>query len=181
MVLADGVALPEEVKLLEKIYLQLGLERTSVYSDIHAGHDGAKTLAQSTSASTGGTTPGFNLDQSKIAALKESSDKIAQRLADIFVEEPAPSPVVAEVPAEPMQSNNILGLDENHSAFARMLMSRPIWERAELLDVAQDLNIMLDGALEKLNEASLDELDTTFTEGDDPIEINAELIESLTQ
>lgn len=27
------------------------------------------------------------------------------------------------------------------------------------------LEIMLDGALEKLNEASLDALDTTFTEG----------------
>jgi tellurite resistance protein len=181
MVLADGVALPEEVKVLEKIYLQLGLERTTVYSDIHAGHGGAMPAAQSPSVSSGSTAPGFTLDQSKIAALKESSDKIAQRLADIFVEEAPPAPAAAEVPAEPQQSNAILGLDENHSAFARMLMSRPTWERAELLDVAQDLNIMLDGALEKLNEASLDELDTTFTEGDDPIEINAELIESLTQ
>lgn len=177
MVLADGVALPEEVKLLEKIYLQLGLERTSVYSDIHAG---AKTQSQSSSASSESAAPGFTLDQSKIAALKESSDKIAQRLADIFVEEAVPTPAVAEIPAEPQPSSTILGLDETHSAFARMLMSRPTWERAELLDVAHDLNIMLDGALEKLNEASLDELDTTFTEGDDPIEINAELIESMT-
>ena len=182
MVLADGVALPEEVKLLEKIYLQLGLERTSVYSDIHAGHGGgAKTQSQSSSATNGNATPGFTLDQSKIAALKESSNKIAQRLADIFVDEAAPAPVIAEIPAEPQHSNAILGLDQTHSAFARMLISRPTWERAELLDVAHDLNIMLDGALEKLNEASLDELDTTFTEGDDPIEINAELIESLTQ
>lgn len=181
MVLADGAALPEEVKVLEKIYLQLGLERTTVYSDIHAGHGGATPASQATSVSSGSTAPSFTLDQSKIAALKESSDKIAQRLADIFVEEVAPTPVAAEVNAEPQQSNAILGLDENHSAFARLLMSRPTWERAELLDVAQDLNIMLDGALEKLNEASLDELDTTFTEGDDPIEINPELIESLTQ
>lgn len=181
MVLADGIALPEEVKLLEKIYLQLGLERTAVYSDIHAGHAGAKPPTQPTSASNGNTTPGFTLDQSKIAALRESSDKIAQRLADIFVEEATPTPVVAEIPAEPQHSNAILGLDQTHSAFARMLISRPTWERAELLDVAHDLNIMLDGALEKLNEASLDELDKTFTEGDDPIEINAELIESLTQ
>jgi tellurite resistance protein len=181
MVLADGVALPEEVKVLEKIYLQLGLERTTVYSDIHAGHGGALPAAQSPSPSGGSTALGFTLDQSKIAALKESSDKIAQRLADIFVDEAPPASAVAEVPAEPQQSNAILGLDESHSAFARMLMSRPTWERAELLDVAQDLNIMLDGALEKLNEASLDELDTTFTDGDDPIEINPELIESLTQ
>lgn len=181
MVLADGVASPEEVRLLEKIYLQLGLERTTVYSDIHAGHAGAKTQSQSSTASSGSTASGFILDQSKIAALKESSDKIAQRLADIFIEEAAPAPAVAEVSAEPQHSNAILGLDETHSAFARILMSRPTWERAELLDLAQDLNIMLDGALEKLNEASLDELDTTFTEGDDPIEINAELIESMTQ
>jgi uncharacterized tellurite resistance protein B-like protein len=181
MVLADGIALPEEVKLLEKIYLQLGLERTSVYSDIHAGHGGAKTQSPSSSVSSGNAVPDFALDQSKIAALKESSDKIAQRLADIFVEDTPPIPSVQEAPEQPQHSNTVLGLDAIHSTFARMLMSRPTWERAELLDVAQDLNIMLDGALEKLNEASLDELNTTFTEGDDPIEINAELMESMTQ
>ncbi|MEB0258448.1 TerB N-terminal domain-containing protein [Undibacterium sp. 5I1] len=177
MVLADGVPLPEEVKLLEKIYLQLGLERTTAYSDIHAGHAVAKMPAQSPSVSA----PGFTLDQSKIAALKESSDMIAQRLAAIFVEDTVPESAPAEIRAEHPQSNTILGLDESHSAFARLLVSRSTWERAELLDVAQDLNIMLDGALEKLNEASLDELDTTFTDGNDPIEINAEMIESLTQ
>ncbi|GJJ02092.1 hypothetical protein RugamoR64_26300 [Duganella rhizosphaerae] len=181
MVLADGVALPEEVKLLEKIYLQLGLERTTAYSDIHSAHAGALSQSQPSNLSGERVATGFALDPLKIAALKESSDKIAQRLADIFVEETAPVSTVQEAPAEPQHSNTILGLDDAHSAFARLLMSRLTWDRAELLDAAQDLNIMLDGALEKLNEASLDELDTTFTEGDDPVEINAELIESMAQ
>jgi hypothetical protein len=74
-----------------------------------------------------------------------------------------------------------MGLDEAHSAFARMLTSRSSWQRAELANVADDLAIMLDGGLERINEASLDQHDVFFTEGDDPIEINPEIVEKLAQ
>lgn len=181
MVLADGVALPEEVKVLEKIYLYLELERVAVYSDIHSGHSNALSQPDPNQLRSECAAPGFALDPVKIAALKEESEKIARRLAAIFVDELAPEPAVQQAAPEPQHSNSFLGLDLAHSTFARLLMSRTIWQRAELIDVAQDLNIMLDGALEKLNEASLDELDTTFSEGDDPVEINPELIENMTQ
>jgi hypothetical protein len=45
--------------------------------------------------------------------------------------------------------------------------------------VANDLEIMLDGALERLNEATLDTYDIPCTDGDDPIEINLEIIEKI--
>jgi tellurite resistance protein len=178
MVLADGIVAPDEVRTLEKIYVQLGLDRTAAYSAIHAGH-AANSPQSVLSQSVQADRPlGFTLDPSKIAMLKESSDRIAERLATIFagdVEEPA-----AQQGGEPQVSSSVLGLDEVHSAFARVLITRESWQRAEALDVASDLNIMLDGALEKLNEASLDTLDTNFTDGDDPIDINSEIKERLT-
>lgn len=181
MVLADGIALPEEVKVLEKIYLYLDLERVAVYSDIHSGQSGASSQLNRDQQKSKYTTPGFVLDPVKIAALKEESEKIASRLAAIFVDEVVQEPAAQQAAADPQHCSSLLGLDIVHSAFARLLMSRPTWQRTELIDVAKDLNIMLDGALEKINEASLDELDTTFSEGDDPVEINPDLIESMTQ
>ena len=38
---------------------------------------------------------------------------------------------------------------------------------------------MPDGALEHLNEAAFDAHDVSFSEGDDPIEINPELLEAI--
>ena len=40
--------------------------------------------------------------------------------------------------------------------------------------------MMLDGALERVNEAALDKLDARIAEGDDPIEIAQDLLERTT-
>jgi uncharacterized tellurite resistance protein B-like protein len=181
MVLADGVATPEEVRMLEKIYQQLGLERGSVYSSIHSSRpqgpaQAKKTVPYGTSENT------FVLDAAKIAALKESSAQIAERLAEIFTDDPEiPSPAAPEPLAEPGSPLTLLSLDQVHSVFARILITRQAWQRSELLDVAQDLDIMLDGALERINEASLDEFGIPFTEGDEPVEITPEIREKITQ
>jgi tellurite resistance protein len=73
----------------------------------------------------------------------------------------------------------LLGLDDAHSTFLRLLVSRPRWTRQELLDAAADLELMLDGAMEQVNEASLDHWDEPLTDGDDPVEINQELAQRL--
>jgi tellurite resistance protein len=181
MVLADGVVAPEEIRVLEKIYLQLGLEKTAAYSAIH--HAQAATFQPSPMPETAAirTPPGFSLDAAKIAALKESSDRIALRLAEIFADETDDPPILQLAAAATPKANTLLGLDDAHSAFARKLMSRDSWQRAELSDIAHSLHIMLDGALEKINEASLDALDSPFTDGDDPVDINPEMNERLSQ
>jgi TerB-C domain len=57
-------------------------------------------------------------------------------------------------------------------------LTRPSWSRAELNDIAADMEMMLDGALERVNEAALDRLDARIADGDDPIEIAQDLLES---
>src|SRR3546814_20307771 len=80
---------------------------------------------------------------------------------------------------EPEASTKILALDEAHSSLVRLLLSRPSWSRAELLDAASDLDLMLDGALERINEASFDVNDAPLIEGDDPLIINSDVMEKL--
>lgn len=129
--------------------------------------------------------PKFQLDHAKIAALRKDTDRVSALLAGIFQEDISPEPVSPAPealgegdPVDDVQTR-LLGLDAAHTAFARMLLSRPQWSRDELTDLAADLDLMLDGALERINEASFDVHDVPFTEGDDPIDVNAELLEMI--
>ncbi len=176
---ADGTVSPTEVKMLEKVYKALGVEPKRVFSDVHAAAAGAG----STTSVAGNVETGFKLDPARIAALQEDSARVSALLAGIFSEdEPpgsAPEPVMEAQAHETAKAQGLLGLDEAHSSFARMLLSRPQWSRLELLDVAEDLELMLDGALERINEASFDAHDMPLTEGDDPIEVRVEVLEKI--
>lgn len=172
---SDGFVSPEEVKLLEKIYKALGLEPDRVFSDVHAsGVNGGRGVTAK------GSRPGIHLDADRIAVLQQDTARVAAMLSEIFTEE-----VPDQGPQEPMeaspedQTTLLPGLDGPHCAFARLLLTRPQWARTELEDAAADLGLMLDGALEQINEAAFDALDAPFCEGDDPIDVDTELLEKI--
>ena len=61
----------------------------------------------------------------------------------------------------------------------QLLCSRTQWSRGELEEIAADAGMMLDGALEHINEATYDSFDAPLTEGDDPIDINQDILKEL--
>jgi len=173
---ADGAVTPTELKTLEKIYKLLGVDVKQMFSDVHSASTGeASSLPQNK-----GPTE-FKLDAARIASLQRDSDKVSALLADIFEDEVLP--LVATTPEstedEVEGPCGLLGLDDAHSALARILLSRPEWTRSELNDVAADLDLMLDGALEQVNEACFDRFDLSLTDGDDPITLNVEILEKI--
>ena len=173
---SDGTVSPDEVKMLEKVYKALGVESKKVFSDVHAAASG------STSAKA--EEVGFKLDPARIAALQKDTERVSALLSNIFKEDEATAPVVLDPVQETEQEETsnepgLLGLDEAHSSLVRLLLSRPEWTRQELLDVAADLDLMLDGALEHINEASFDAHDMALTEGEDPITVNSEVLERI--
>ncbi|MBL8389374.1 MAG: TerB N-terminal domain-containing protein [Hydrogenophaga sp.] len=177
---SDGTVTPDEVKMLEKVYKTLGVESKKVFSDVHAAAVGEKPGEGSNG------TSGFKLDPARIAALQQDTAKVSALLANIFTEEetqpvPASVPLAMQPEEEPptKPSTMLLGLDDAHSSFARLLLSRPHWSRSDLQDAAADLDLMLDGALERINEAAFDTHDMPFTEGDDPVEVSNEILEKL--
>jgi len=183
---ADGKVTPQEVKFLERVYKMLGIDAQQVYSDLHVqAATGAPTAASGIGVSIAPAEPsGFTLDAERIAQLQKETEAVSALLANVFAEE---APVDAEAapdeaaPADALlpADSGILGLDYDHSAFLRRLVGRHVWPRDELADMAADMELMLDGALEHINEAMLDSFDAPLTEGDDPIEINQELLEKL--
>ena len=204
---AEGDVTVSEVKFLETVYRTLQLDPQLVYSDLHV-RAGPTAYRDSGSPKADGNDhkPGIELDTIRIAQMQRESDDVARLLSGIFTDEEtvesiasvtvdqpgglatepvsmdeAPSPY--GVPEQPSSGcagdGGFFGLDHEHAAFVRLLVTRSSWSRAELSDLAADLTLMLDGALEEVNESMWDTLGTPLTEGDDPVELNTECLEKL--
>lgn len=193
---ADGEVTPQEVKLLERVYKSLTLDPQFVYSDLHSAAvrtshaveamttTAAPSTAVQASESAGS---GFALDMTKVARLQQETAEVSALLASVFSEEaPTETPSVSESEATQEQEGStaeqlatVHGLDVEHSAFLRLLVSRTEWSRAELEDAASDMELMLDGALERINDTAFELFDMPVTEGDDPIEINPDILDEL--
>ncbi|MBS2034653.1 TerB N-terminal domain-containing protein [bacterium] len=160
---ADGVVSPSEVKLLEKLYKTLGLDPKTVFGDLH----------KAPPATVKASTPGFALDLDRIAELKKETEQVTAILREVFAEEEVDKPEPEPVPS------GLLGLDNDHSLFLRLLFSRASWSRQEVEDAASDMGLMTDGALEQINEASFDKFSEVLLEGEDPLEINPQVMEMV--
>jgi uncharacterized tellurite resistance protein B-like protein len=192
---ADGQVSPQEVRLLERVYKTLDLDPQLLYSDLHGAAiqvpgssqtgssprlDPSSSNDLSASTSNNGAD-GFSLDLNKIAQLQRETAEVSALLAEVFSGESSELPPVVEIAQEePSDSATTLyGLDTEHSAFLRLVVSRSEWSRQELEDVATDMELMLDGALEQINDMAFERFDMPISEGDDPIEINQEILEEL--
>jgi hypothetical protein len=122
----------------------------------------------------------IKLDFERIAALEKDSANASALLSDIFSEQETVEQVVAvPQPKEKAPADNVhslLGLDRAHSELARLLLSRSEWTKEQLNEVAAKLDLMLDGALEILNDAAFDEHDMPFIEGEEIVKVTPELL-----
>jgi hypothetical protein len=176
---AEGAVSREKVKALEKVYRMMNINTQHLYSALHQDAGVVKPAA------------GFSLDPARIAALKHETAQVSAILADVFLEEP---PVLVDLKAAASKTMDaktapskmsepgqplLIGLDDAHSNFLRLLVTRVSWTRAELEGAALKFDLMLDGAVEQVNEAALDTWGEPLTDGDDPVEINQELAQRL--
>ena len=206
---ADGQITPSEVKLLEKAYTMLDRDPQLLYSDIHdrsttptkvrsahepvtvrdAAHtEGHPIPPPQRSKQKAGLALDMELVQSKLA----ESQEVSSLLADIFSEEPQPEPKPAKKSpkkaagkrsaskaAELKPVRTVAGLDEAHSELLLAIAQKTEWQRAELEAIAAGLSLMLDGALEVINDAAFDRYDEAVIEGDDPLEVNSTVVQEL--
>ena len=180
----DGEVSPAEVKLLERVYKTLQLDPQSLYSDLHVAASGSAVGSSQTTPSIPGATPSkpvgeFALDKERIAQLQRETEQVSALLAQVFVDDKTAEPddVVVEETVE--DTSSVCGLDADHSAFLRVLVSRTEWSRDELGAVASDMELMLDGALEQINDMAFEHFDMPVTEGEDPFEVNPDIMDKL--
>jgi chaperonin cofactor prefoldin len=115
------------------------------------------------------TPPPFALNLELIQAKQLESITATQLLQSVFIEESTEATAPAAT----------LGLDSAHSAFLQTLKTQTLWSREDLVRVAQQLDLLLDGALELINEAAFDRCDEALTEGEDPLEVNPNVLQEL--
>ena len=198
---ADGRITVEELKLLQKIYPLLGLAPEDVTSDLHAlmaGEDvGANqpVTVRPGQPSAGfaiperpepGATPsgsvGVVLDMAKVRAMREETTQSQEILARVFAEDDG-EPVVS-VPAPESRGDegggpSVAGLSILHSRLLRQLAARPSWSRIEVERLCESLDLLPDGALEEINEAAFDECGEPLFEGEDPVELEQEILKEM--
>lgn len=182
--LVDGAIAPEEIKQLEKLYTALGLNKSLVVSDIHSAS--SSTLSRSNKLTPQNTTltspkekPTFVLDE-RILAIHESETKDVQTmLGAIFVDEEL-NELTSESEVEHYESIDADGLDSSHFMLFESLVSKEKWAHSDVELMCRNLGLMVDGALETINDWSYDKVDSSVVESDgDEVYVDQEIVEEL--
>ena len=164
-----------EVAVLERLYALLDVDSKKLYTALY-GHAMPPATRHATVAAPASGV--LTLDAARIAQLHSDNEKLAVLLGNIFVDETPPEPAATLLASAPVP-DGVPGLDVAHTVFLRQLLARSSWARNELEALARSLNMMLDGALEHINEACLDAYDCLCSEGNDPIEVNPDIHERI--
>ena len=160
---------PAQMRSLEKLHVALSLDNKNLFDRVHAMATGSSIQHPN------GKPAEFSLDASRIEELHRDTATVSTLLATIFRDEDSAPPLEVEKPAV----DGVLGLDAKHSAMAQLLLTRSQWPLDDIKALAREHGLFVDGALENLNEAAFDAHGIPFTEGDDPVDINPEILELL--
>jgi len=179
---SDGNIAPNEITALQKVYRQLGLDPQSVFNDAHAAATEPVSV-QPAEALGGFAIPSARsrpvkarVDLARIRAMEIESEQVSVLLRDIFTNDEDAVVVTGATAKSPVIiKSKFLDLDEAHSRFALTLLERDLWNRIDLEALASTHGLMPEGALDAINEASLNLHGEPLLEGDDPIEVNVQL------
>ena len=170
---SDGRIEPAEIKQLEKIYSGLGLDPSTIASNIHQQSTAEVTPLSSASASIGATE--FTLDASVLAHHESATDDVRKLLSAIFTEDEPEFRDSATV-----AGTQDGGLDSAHNQLYHRLLEKEQWPRKEATALCENLNLMLSGALEVINDWSYAEVDApVLDDADDDIWVDLEIAKEL--
>jgi uncharacterized tellurite resistance protein B-like protein len=113
------------------------------------------------------------------ASTAKASTKAAKSTAKTSKKASSPASAEASSEAPPPPVRTVAGLDEPHSALLLAIAQKSEWGRSELEAIATGLSLMLDGALEVINDIAFDRYDEAVIEGDDPLEVNSTVVQEL--
>jgi tellurite resistance protein len=186
---ADGEIKPEEIKQLEKLYTTLGLNKEQVTGDIHslAAQNGPVTVGVKDpdtsytipqAAKPIGAARGFVLNEELIKIRQEETTQVKSVLEDIFADQEENEPEI--IPEGAMVSDDPLSLlDESHQNLFNQLVTKESWERTAFQETCKNLGLMVDGAMEVLNEWAFDNANAPLIDDGEPIYVDVGLAKEI--
>jgi len=197
---ADGVVSPEEISVLTKLFVRLGLDEADVFRQVHnlgSGDSGPITVSDGDAETRWQIPDGqeaqtrvkpFALDPAKVQARLAETAHVTALLSGIFSEDDPPDePAHAQASSAsnselaPSVTHDLIGtLDSAHSALAASLAAEAKWLRSDAESLADSLGLpLLAGALDRINEEAMDECGEPLIEGDEPLILNSYAIEEM--
>jgi tellurite resistance protein len=182
---ADGQVSTREIDTLRKLYGMLGLDPEAVHRDIHGlAAASAPVPVIAPDADQGDVAvPGETLlDEQRLADVLSSTDRVAQVLGAVF--EGEAQAAAADEAEEPEEEENdgearVAGLDLHHTALMQRLAARADWPREDFDAVAGEQGLLPAGAIETINEAAFAVTGAPLLEGDDPVELDGDVLKEL--
>ncbi|MCJ8315271.1 MAG: TerB family tellurite resistance protein [Pseudomonadales bacterium] len=174
--LADGKIDPSEIKQLEKLYAALGLDKSLVTSDIHhISLSKLGTIRPKEQSETKENTV-FTLDEELLALHESETSEVQSMLGAIFVDGEAPHREDLKTTVYEQVDN---GLDVSHKSLYQELIVKDKWARKEVIELCQKFELMVDGAIETINDWSFDVVDAPVLDDYDDIYVDFEIVEEL--
>jgi TM2 domain-containing membrane protein YozV/uncharacterized tellurite resistance protein B-like protein len=196
---ADAEVDAGEVEVLSKIYPMLGLNSDVVHTHLHelqlekpTDRDEPVTVREADPGPPGyqipepgqeeadGEVSGVELDMEKVETTLEETEEVSSFLSDIFEDEEQtaePSPEAPQ-PSEPA-TPELDGLDNGHAELLRRLAAEPEWERQQFEEIAEELNLFPDAAIEVINDYAFEQVEAPVIEGFDKLEVDQELCKEV--
>lgn len=179
--LADGSVDPTEIKQLEKLYTSLGLDKTMVSSDIHSLS--ARTITTELKSETSATESApsssseFSLNHDLIKIHESETEDVKAVLGSIFVDEIIEDEL--EVVDKSDTKGAIVGLDDTHTRFYETLITKDQWTSEEVKSLCEELNLMMSGAIETLNDWAFENVDAPLIDDGSTVFVDLELAEEI--
>ena len=189
--LADGVIDPAEIKQLEKLYTSLGLDKSMVITDLHhlssskarlvTTEQPRKVPSTSEKQVVSDTPAAFTLNRELLKVYEEETQGAKSLLESVFVdeqeieetEEENSSLITSDI------ESTVTGLDEKHHALYQKLISKEEWLMDEVKTLCTELNLMVDGAFEVINDWAFDQVDAPLIDDGSTVYIDLELVEEI--
>ena len=190
LAMSDGAASPKQITALEKMFGYLGLDDSELYRQLHGLQldDPLPVALRDTqseprwaipdAASSARPFSPVALDAEKVQVRLAETARVSSFLAGIFTDEDAPE--AAPTPVHPDFGPTAEGLDGSHRRLLSAMASEPEWERRAAEEMAVSLGLpLLDGALDVINEMSVDTCGEPVVEGFDPLVLNPYAVKEL--
>lgn len=182
--LADGKIDPAEIKQLEKLYTQLGLDKELVASDIHNLSSNRLKRPDPEDKSSPIVSPqpssSFALDRDLLRLLEEETKEAQSVLESIFADEDANEEPEIEAPTVvSIENGSLSGLDTHHQELYAKLISRAEWPYQELEGLCDGLQLMTAGAVETINDWAFDKVGAPLIEDGSTVYVDIELAEEI--
>ncbi|WP_434635520.1 TerB N-terminal domain-containing protein [Vibrio sp. SCSIO 43086] len=171
--LADGKVDSSEIKQIEKLYTCLGLDKSYVTSDIH-NLASTRTPNSAFPTTTDQSGNKFQLDESILAMHESDTSDAKSMLENIFTVDIEPE--IESMSSSPTGHD---GLDNAHKNLFDMLLSKEVWSRHEVHELCSKLNLMVDGAIETINDWAYEKVDAPVLDDDGDIYVDLEIVEEL--